>query len=323
MKPLYQFDKYRTGLVGFGLLAFLVALVIGASRMNIGARAYTAELENSGGLRISEPVQVAGVTSGKVTGMELAGDKVKMTFTVDKNVKLGDETRLDIKVSTLLGTHFLSVDPGGTGDMSGKIIQTDHTHTPFNLQDVVEVGTPAANAYDVTTIEKSLQEMANVLDSAGGDIKPALVQVSRLSSLIAARSDDIGDLLSAASTVTKQLTDSSDDILGLMKSSDLILDTLNTRRAAIHKLLVDLNVLGTQLTGVLKDTKADIGPTLRDLNTAIAMLKAHEKALGLGVDNLATAAKYVANAAGAGPWISLHSIGGIPDNLACGRGIQC
>jgi phospholipid/cholesterol/gamma-HCH transport system substrate-binding protein len=176
----------------------------------------------------------------------------------------------------------------------------------------------------VTTIEKSLQQMANVLGTAGDDVKPALVQVGKLSNLIASRSDDIGKLLDAASTVTKQLTDSSDDILGLMKASDLILDTLNTRRATIHKLLVDLGVLGTELNGVLQDTKADLGPTLRDLNTAIALLKAHEKSLGLAVDNLATAAKYVANAAGGGPWVNLHSLGGIlPDSAACGRGILC
>jgi phospholipid/cholesterol/gamma-HCH transport system substrate-binding protein len=324
MKPIYQFDKYRTGLVGIGLLAFLVAMVIGASTLNIGARSYTAELANTGGLRVTEPVQVAGVTSGKVTGLELDGDKVKVTFTVDKDVKLGKDTRLDIKISTLLGTHYLAVMPAGSGDMSGSIIPVDHTHTPFNLQDVIEQGTPHANAYNVVTIEKSLQEMANVLGTAGGEVKPALVEVGKLSNLIASRSDDIGKLLDAASTVTKQLTDSSDDILSLMKASDLILDTLNTRRETIHKLLVDLGVLGTELNGVLQDTKADLGPTLRDLNTAVALLKAHEKNLGLAVDNLATAAKYVANAAGAGTWVNLHSVGGsLPDAAACGRGILC
>jgi phospholipid/cholesterol/gamma-HCH transport system substrate-binding protein len=324
MKPIYQFDKYRTGLVGIGLMAFLVALVIGASTLNIGKRAYTAEFANTGGLRVTEPVQVAGVTAGKVTGLELQDGKVKVSFTVNSDVKMGSDTRLEVKISTLLGTHYLSVTPAGSGDMAGKVIPTDHTRTPFNLQDVIEEGTPHADAYDVTTIEKSLQQMANVLETAGDDVKPAMVQVGKLSNLIASRSDDIGKLLGAASTVTKQLTDSSDDILSLMKTSDLILDTLNTRRATIHKLLVDLGVLGTQLNGVLTDTKADLGPTLRDLNTAIALLKSHEKSLGLAVDNLATAAKYVANASGSGPWINLHSVGGaLPDAAACGRNILC
>ena len=324
MKPIYQFDKFRTGLVGIGILAFGSALVVGASTMNIGARSYTAYLDNTAGLRVSEPVQVAGVTSGKVTGLTLEGDKVKLDFTVDSDVRLGADTRLEVKISTLLGTHMLAVTPAGAGDIGDKVIAEDHTRVPYNLQDVIEEGTPHVNEYDVATIEKSLNAMAGVLDTAGGDVKPALEQVSRLSNLIASRSDDIGTLLESASAVSQQLTESSDDIIGLMQASDLILDTLNSRRAAIHKLLADLSVLGTELNGILKDNKAALGPTLRDLNTAIAMLKAHEKQLGQSVDNLAVSARYVANAAGGGPWVNLHSKGGVlPDAAGCGRGIQC
>ncbi|TCJ30829.1 MCE family protein [Nocardioides jejuensis] len=324
MKPIYQYDKYRTGLVAVGALAMLVALVIGASRLNIGARGYSAELANTGGLRNSEPVQVAGVDVGKVTSVKLDGDKVKITFTVDKDIKLGDQTRLEIKISTLLGTHFLSVVPGGAGDIGDTPIPVSQTRVPFNLQDVIEKGTPTVNAFDVNKIEKSLNSMAQVLSVAGDDVKPALQQVSALSSLIAKRSDDLGDLLKATSQVSQQLTESSDDIIALMKASDLILDTLNTRRAAIHKLLADLSTLGTQLNGIIQDNRADLGPILHNLNLVIGTLKSNDKAIGRAVDNLAIAGRYVSNATGGGPWVNLYSKGGLlPDAASCGRGILC
>lgn len=324
MKPIYLWDKYRTGLVACAALAFLVALVVGASRLNLGARGYHASLENTGGLRPSEPVSVAGVNVGKVTAIRLSGDKVDIDFTVDKDVKLGSDTRLEVKVSTLLGTHFLAVYPAGGGDIGDTPIPVSQTRVPFNLQDVIEEGTPHVNAYDVAAIENSFNEMAKVLSVAGDDVKPALEQVGKLSNLIADRSDDLGTLLQATSEVSKQLTESSDDILALMKASDLILDTLNARRDAIHKLLVDLSTLGTQLNGIVQDNRADLGPVLRDLNVAINLLKAHEKSLGQGVDNLAVVGRYVANATGGGPWVNLYAKGGaLPDAAACGRGILC
>jgi phospholipid/cholesterol/gamma-HCH transport system substrate-binding protein len=324
VKPIYQYDRFRTGLVGFGVLAFVVALVIGASRLNLGARSYSAKLEHSAGLRVGEPVQVAGVDVGKVTGIELDGNEVGIDFTVDDDITLGEETFVEVKISTLLGTHYLSVEPRGSGDVADGTIPVAQTRVPFNLQDVIEEGTPEVNEYDVVLIEKSLGEIAKVLDRSGDDVKPALVQVGELSGLVAARSDDIGRLLSAASGVTKQLTASSGDVLTLMKTSTLILDTLRTRRETIHALLADLTNLGVQLNGVVTDIKGDVGPTLRDLNVAIELLKAHEKSLGQGIDNLQVAGRYVANATGAGSFADLYAQKGLyPDNMACGWGILC
>ncbi|MDO7869508.1 MCE family protein [Nocardioides jiangxiensis] len=324
MKPIYQYDKYRTGLVAVGALAMLVALVIGASRLNIGARGYAASLANTGGLRAGEPVQVAGVDVGKVTSIALAGDKVDIKFTVDKDIKLGDQTRLEVKVATLLGTHFLAVVPGGAGDIGDKPIPVSQTRVPFNLQDVIEQGTPEVNAFDVDKIEKSLNSMAQLLNVAGADVKPALQQVGALSALVAKRSDDLGDLLKATSEVSRQLTDSSDDIIALMKASDLILDTLNSRRAAIHRLLADVSTLFTQLNGIVQDNRADLGPILHNLNLVIGTLKASDKTIGRAVDNLAIAGRYVSNATGGGPWVNLSNPGGLlPDAASCGRGILC
>lgn len=327
MKPIYQYDKYRTGLVVVGIMAMMVALVVTASRLNLGARTYSAELEHTAALRVGEPVQVAGVGVGKVTKLELQGNKVRMEFTVDDDVTLGKDTTLEIKVSTLLGTHYLSVVPAGEGDVGDSTIPMARTKVPYNLQDVIEEGTPEVLAYDVEKIDAALGEMANLLDSAGPSIKPALTQVSKLSNLIAGRSDDIGKLLSAASTVTEQLTQSSDDIIALMKSSNLILSTLNTRREAIRDLLSDLKVLGVNLNAIVSDIKADAGPLLDDLNTVIDELQQHEKSLGLAVDNLAIASRYVMNAAGGGPYVNLYGTGLLPDaatsGASCGGGILC
>jgi phospholipid/cholesterol/gamma-HCH transport system substrate-binding protein len=323
MKPIHSWDKYRVGLVGFGALALVSVLVIVVSQLNVGANGYTAMLEHSAGLRKGEAVQVAGVDVGKVTGIELDGDAVKVEFTVDNDIRLGKETTIEVKVATLLGTHYLMVSPHGSGDIGDSAIPVSRTRVPYNLQDVIEEGTVSVNEYDTKLIEKSLGEIANVLNQAGGEIKPAIEGVGKLSSLIADRSDDVGRLLAAANDVTKQLTTSSGDILSLMKTSDLILDTLRTRRATIHALLGDLTNLGRQLNGVVNDIKGDIGPTLRDLNSAIDTLKAHEKSLGKSVDALTLAGRYLANATGAGPWASLYANGSLPNAATCGRGILC
>ena len=55
-------------------------------------------------------MQVSGFQVGKVQSIELDGPRVLVTFTVDKDIRLGDRTEAAIKTRGLLGTKILEVD---------------------------------------------------------------------------------------------------------------------------------------------------------------------------------------------------------------------
>lgn len=323
MKPAAAWNRYRVGLIGFAVLAFLAALIGAASTLTIGAATYTVELEHTGGLRVGEEVQVAGVGVGEVTEIELADRKVLASFTVDDDLDLGQETTVEVKVATLLGTHFLLISPLGTGELADDLIPMAQTRVPYNLQDVLDDLAPEVDDFDAEAIEQSLGQLAGTLDRSGDELAPALTGVRELSTLVATRSEDLGALLKAARQVTGQLNDSGGDLITLMRQADVILDVLRARRETIHGLLTDLATLGTQLDGVIKDTREDLAPTLRDLNKTIALLEKHEKALDTGLRTLATSARYFANAGGTGTWLDQYAPGATPDNVECAESRGC
>ena len=66
------------------------ALFVAAiSFVPFGQQDYTAILEHTAGIRVGEEVQVAGVGSGEVRGIELDGHQVRLTFTLDRDIHLG------------------------------------------------------------------------------------------------------------------------------------------------------------------------------------------------------------------------------------------
>ena len=309
-------ERYRIGLIGLVVMALLAAVVVFLSRQVWGAQSYTAMLEHTGGLRVGEEVQVAGVGVGEVTDIELVDNEaVRVGFTVDDGVRLGDRSKAEVKVATLLGTHFLMVTPAGDGELS--TIPVARTRVPYNLQDVIDDVVPEVREFDTRVIERSMGQMARTLEASGGELGPALAGVRSLSDVVAKRSEDLGALLRAARRVTAQLNDSGGDLVVLMKQADLILDTLRTRRETLHALFRDLTELGDQLRGVVEDTRVDIGPTLRDLDVVIALLEKHDDSLDLAIRNLAPATRYFANAGGTGRWLDQYVHGATPDNVEC------
>ena len=319
MKPIAQRDPFKLGLLAVAAGLLVMALVVAISVVSFGTRSYTAMLAQTAGLREGEDVQVAGVPVGEVTGIELAGDQVKVTFNADRNLHLGQETTASVKVATLLGTHYLQIDPRGSGDLTDGTIPIGQTSVPYNLQDVLEEGTSRLEELDADKLAAALTAMSTSIEGSGDDLGAALTGVSRLSTMITDRSGQTTALLRAARSVTEQLSSSSDDILGLMRQTNLVLAEVTARREAIHRLLVESTRLSNNLVSIVEATRADIRPALRDFEAALATLKAQDRQLKHVLEVMAPAVRYLTNATGQGPWVDLY----LPDNGLTPNDLQC
>ena len=331
MKALENRDPFKLGIVAIVIgLLFAVGVVV-LSSLSFGKSTYIAYLAQSAGLKPKEDVQIAGVLVGAVKSVDLAGMGhcgpgtssttacVKVTFTVDSGVRLGAQTTAEVKVATLLGTHLLAVTPTGGGSLLGDQIPLAQTSVPFNLQDVLNKGAQTLQQIDAKQLATLLNTMTNELSPSTKIVGPALEGVVRLSTVVANRSGQIGDLLKAARSVTTQLSTSSADLIALMQQTNLVITEVTDRREAIHLLLVETAKLAQNVNAIITDTKADTGPALEALNGTLAQLRSQDATLRHVLDVMGPAARYLANATGNGPYVDLYTCGSVlPPNDAPG-----
>jgi len=320
MKPIASRDPFKIGLAAISVGGLVALLVVLTTFVSFGTHSYAAMLAQTAGLRVGEDVEVHGVPVGEVTGIELAGDQVKVTFNVKKDVRIGRSSSADVKVATLLGTHYLAVEPAGAGRVD--TIPLSRTSVPFNLQDVLEKGTGNLQKLDPELLAKALTETSKTLTATSENIGPALTGIARLSEAVSKRSGQTGELLTAARSVTDQLSASSGDILSLMRQSNLVISEITSRRDAIHRLLVETTSLTTNLNDVIAQTRADTGPAIRQLNEVLRTLRSQDKTLKKVLDQMAPTVRYLANATGNGPWgdLWLKPPGIAPDDASCRLG---
>ena len=318
MSFLERFSARTIGFVGVIATAAMGLVVAAISFIPFGQRDVTAIVEHSAGLRVGEEVQVAGVGSGEVRGIILDGQQVRIDFTIDRDVRLGSSTRASVKVATLLGSHFLEVEPAGPGSLKDDTIPLSRTSVPFNLQDVIEGSTDALDELEGATMAKSFQVVADALRDTPDEAQAAIEGVARLSAVAAKRTDQMRALLDFSEKVTGDLARNSQEILDLMKQSTLVLKELTKRRDAIRAMLADSRRLAREISGVLADNEAQLDPLMKDFTAALANLREQERKVTASIDGLGTMSRYFANAAGNGPWIDLHVPVGLADNITCG-----
>ena len=124
-----------------GLLAIAYMTVKLGNVGFLGENSYSlyAKFNKVTGLRVGNPVNMFGLEIGRVESfkMDQENQLVVVDFKINKGIKIYDDAIASIKTEGLIGDKFVSIDPGGGGDLlkAGDII-TD-TESPTDIMDLV------------------------------------------------------------------------------------------------------------------------------------------------------------------------------------------
>ncbi|WP_185063146.1 MCE family protein [Pseudonocardia eucalypti] len=272
---------------------------------------YQAEFSEAAGLATSNEVRVAGVKVGKVTGVELAGDHVLVTFRA-KGVKIGDASTASIQIKTLLGDKFLSVEPAGDKELS-KPIPRERTVAPYDVVQAFNQLSDTVRELDTNQLAGSLRTLSETFKDTPDEVRTSLDGLSRLSVTIASRDAQLAHLLDGTNQATHLLANRNEDINRILSDGAKLLDELHNRERAIKQLLDGTRDLSRELRGLIKDNEKQIGPTLDRLDRLTRTLEKHLDELTTGTRKLAPFASIFGNAIGNGHWVDNYIDGFVPD----------
>ncbi len=294
--------------IGAISMAVIAVLMVGAFKAGDlpvigGGDTYKASFSEAGGLKPNDEVRIAGVRVGKVTGIELDGNKVDVEFKVDTDSRFGKETGAQIKVKTILGSMYLALLPEGEGQLpEGETIPVDRTMSPFDVVDVFEGLAERSGSIKVNQLSEALDTMAALTKNTPQEFRSALKGVSALSRNVAAKDEQLEELLGNLRKVSQVLGDRKEDIITLMRDGDVLFRALVARRQAIHNLLVSTSQLSKQLTGLVRETRSDLKPALDQLEGVLDLLNSNQENLDRSLRLLAPFYRVFANTLGNGPW---------------------
>jgi len=309
MKPFRERNPMVIGAVSLTVIALMVLSAFKADSLPLigGGDTYYAAFSEAGGLRANDEVRIAGVRIGKVKDIELEGDHVRVTFQITEPAEFGPETAAAIKVKTLLGAMFLSLQPAGAGRMAeGAEIPVTRTSSPYDVVEAFSGLAQRSEDIDTDQLAKSLTVLSELTQNTPEEFQAALKGVSALSTNLAARDTQINTLLKNLNKVAGVLDDRDQDIIGLMRDGDVLFRALVARRTAVHNLLVSTSTLSKELTMLVKQSRADLKPALGHLENVVNVLLKNQDNLDNSLRLMAPFYTVFANTLGTGPWFDTY-----------------
>ena len=219
----------------------------------------SALVGNSVNVRSGDPVRIAGIDIGAVTGVQPAGDASRITFTVNsdglpvhRNATLAIRDRLFLE-----GSYYLALDQGTPSAPTlsdGGTIPESQTTSPVQFFQVLSTFDVAARAnlkLLVAALAKGFgappgrplsASGAAGLRTADAQLRPALSDTAVVSqALRGTRRGDIARLLTSASQVTGTLSARSPQLVGLLAALNVSSRALAASDGSLGQTVVGLD----------------------------------------------------------------------------------
>ncbi|MGH2757612.1 MAG: MlaD family protein [Actinomycetota bacterium] len=303
---MISFRERRAWLVGLVSILSIAVGVGAAFSINRfpalrGVYSLSADLEDAAGLQPGNEVRVAGVKVGKVTSLRLTSRAARVTMEIENDIKLPEETRLEVKLKTLLGQKFIDLqlpaayleaasgggDPSGATDRylePGDVIPRSQTTVPFEIYQAATEGSAVLEEIDKVALRKMIKVLSRTVGASKQELGRALESLDAATQVLASKGSDIASVLRNSEKVTRTLAAGDEDLENILGHSAEVLEVLADRRTEVSSLLRATNDLARNLALLLQVARGSIQVGAADLN---GLLAAAESELGAIDDALA------------------------------------
>lgn len=272
--PLLKFSIFTVVCLGFA--AWLIA-VIGNISPFADRTVYNARFEDVTGLLVNDAVKVSGVTVGKVTGITLEdGGVANVSFEVDSDVTVTDDSQLAVRWRDVFGLRFLYVQPGG-----GEVVAAEHTFpvaqtsSPADLGNLLQRLTPVISALDPDVQNELLAALQEALVGKEQTVRDLISRGASLTQAIASRDEEIGRLLQNSGTIFEAYANREAELRGLLTSFANVSETLASRNDTLDRAVTTIADGMAELGEFVDTNQNEVRRTLDELEALTDVLALH------------------------------------------------
>lgn len=310
-RPIDSYSRMWLGVIAIAVVSALIGILLIVKVADIGYTNYTARFLQAAALKVGNPVTVAGIPVGEVKAMKLAGDHVEATVKVRKDVALGEDSRAVIKITTILGSRYLALEPAGSGSLPDKTFGLAHTEVPYDLQEALADVTTTYEQVDSDKFAQTLSILGKQMEGLPAVVPQALENTKTLADIIAGRRDQLGSLLQTTETVTNTLRAQQSTIGSLVNQGNQLVGEFVLRRASFQAMLAALTSLVETLSGIVIDDREELETTLVNVRQLSDMLGRHDDLVRSIVQSAPVALRGLANATGSGNAADINVANGL------------
>lgn len=263
-----------------GALVF-VLLYLTFGRVTVGkATGYDVVLADVNGLEKGDPVKVAGVTVGQVSGVRIVkGNRVRVSFSMtDRKLnEITDHTIVQVRYENLLGDRFLELSqkPGqGTRLAPGATLPASNGKDGLDLDVLLNGFRPLLRGLEPEKVNELASSLVAVLQGREDMVRDLLSRTASFTNGVADNDAAIGTLVTNLDAVLGNLNEHEDDLRTTLRQVRRLVSGLAKDRDPLGEAITSVAGLSETLTKFVGETRPGLRNTVAAAQTLAGLLAA-------------------------------------------------
>lgn len=255
-------------------LGWLISM-IGNVSLFASRDTYEAVVADVGGLLVDDAVKISGVEVGKVEALDVERGNAIVTFSVDDDVELWDETVVRVRWKNALGTRLLDLETAGDAPVEpGHRFELEDTRPPANLDTFLARANPMLQAIDVELSNQLMRELGDALEGREAHIQELISDAAEVLDVVAARDEAVATALREGAAVADAYAQRRETLERLLSDAADLGEGLSQRTDVLLDAAVALTEAQRELEALVDDNDETIRDLLADLDRVTAIVGA-------------------------------------------------
>lgn len=278
----------KVRLIAFALLSAIGTLYIGASYLGFVdqalGRGYTVhvQLPGSGGLFEGSEVTYRGVKIGKVSGMNVESDGLRVDVALEDDARVPADSPVFVHNLSVVGEQYISFEPGSkNGPMleDGDTVRGTKDSLPLGEDVLLQDLNGFVSSLDARQLNTVVDELGTMFRDNANPLRSMVDSTQAFIEAAAANETATLDLLDNAKTVLQTQQDNAADIRSFARDLADVTGTLAKSDADVRRILDEGAPAADELTALVSDLRTTLPPLLLHLVNVTEVLDARLPAL--------------------------------------------
>jgi phospholipid/cholesterol/gamma-HCH transport system substrate-binding protein len=307
-------------------IAVTLALASSIGNYQLFASPYriTAEFTDATGLLPGDVVKAAGVTIGRVDGIEIDDGIAVVSMSLDEGSQIPRGVSAEIRFRNLIGQRMVTLvdrSESSTDLLSnGDTIALENTRSAFDLTILFNGLRPLIRTADPDDINIVARELTLALKGRSDEVEGILTNLSAVAGVVAERDRTLTDLFDNLNVVTGDLAGRDAQLRRTLANLHTFLADVSASRDDLSQALVTLDEAATRFGRIIDANDANIQAELGDLSVVLDAIEDRRAALRRAVRSLPDMLVGVERVTSYGEWSMLHLVHVCKDDLGvCGK----
>jgi phospholipid/cholesterol/gamma-HCH transport system substrate-binding protein len=293
-------------------LVLLVGLAVKIGNVSLFSSRHniSAQFADVTGLANGDPVNIAGVTIGQVSGITVQHGHALVSMSLNNSVILHRASDVGVRWQNVIGQKEIEIFPSKEGAQlrAGATIPLSHDVSDASVNAFLSTLGPLLQSINPQQANAFVENVSGALEGDTAEINQLINSGATVANTVGQLDDEVGSVIGNLNQVLAAIASRSGDLSSLVDNLQTVATSLAGKNSLLDNVVSNLSNVATDLASLIGSNHSIITGAIDNLQSVAADVQTNQQALSTSLSTLGAGLAPYIQISQWGQWFAVQTV---------------